>query len=121
MLFGIVAELLAMSDLGLRLVMNAASRFRRFNDGRHIVSVPINWYASQQHVEVQALGFKIAIVGTNDCGQLGSSRVPHYEYALRVAAILVDMFVNPAKRFRDVANDGSHVDIRQQPIIRRDE
>ena len=38
-----------------------------------------------------------------------------------IAAILGDVVVNPVNGLRDVADDGFHVDARQEPIVRGDE
>ena len=45
----------------------------------------------------------------------------HDEEAFRIAAILGDVVVNPVNGLGDVADDGSHVDVRQEPVVRGDE
>ena len=45
----------------------------------------------------------------------------HDEDPVRVAAVLGDVVVDPADRLGDVADDRPHVDVRQQPVVGRDE
>ena len=43
------------------------------------------------------------------------------EQPLRIAAVLGDMVVHPVDRLGDVADDGRHVDARQESVVGGDE
>ena len=72
-------------------------------------------------VERNALGLQVAIIGADQRGELRSGGMAHDEEALRIAAVLGDVVVDPAERLRHVADDGLHVDVRQQSIVGGDE
>ena len=69
----------------------------------------------------QALGLQVAIVGADQRGELRPGGMAHDEEAVRVAPVLGDVVVHPADRLGDVAHDGPHVDVRQEPVVGGDE
>src|SRR5207244_9191026 len=82
---------------------------------------PINWHTSFGDGQRQALRLQIAIVRTDQRGELRASGMSHDQKTLRIASVLGDMVVYPVDRLSDVAHDGRHVNARQESIVGRDE
>ena len=72
-------------------------------------------------VQRQPLGLQVAVVGADQGGELRPGGVAHDEQPLRVAAVLGDVVVHPADGLGDVADDGPHVHVRQEPVVGGDE
>ena len=94
---------------------------RGFDHQRHVVGVAVDRYAAFDDCQGQSLGLQVAIVGADDRRELGTRGMAHHDESFGIAAELGDVVVNPVNRLRDVADDGLHVDVGQEPVVRRDE
>src|SRR5262249_15420585 len=91
MLCGIVAELLTVTKLRLRQAMHSTAGLARLNDGRNVISVPIDGYAAFYDGQGQTLGLQIAIIDADQRSELGAVRMAHDEKTVGIAPVLGDM------------------------------
>ena len=101
--------------------MHSPAGLRRLDHGRNVVGVPIDGHAPFDDVQGQTLGLEIAIVGTDQGGELRAGGMSHDQNVLRIASVLGDVVVDPVNGHGDVADDGRHVDARQESIVGGDE
>ena len=93
---GIVAELLAVSELRLRQAVHAPARLRHFDDGRHVVGVAIDRDAALDGGQRHAFRLQVAVVGAEERGELCTGGVAHDEQPVRVAAVLGNVLCTQA-------------------------
>src|SRR5687768_11831413 len=118
---GVISEFFAVAKFGGRFAMGSPAGFRGFDDGGHIVGVAIDGNAAFDEVEREAFGFDVAIVDTDEGGELGAGGMAHDEHAPGIAAVFGNVIVDPANGFCDVAEDGDHFDVRQDAVAGGDE
>ena len=119
MLRRIVAEFFPVTKLRLRLMMDSATCFCSLDDRWHVIGVAIDRYAAFDAARdtPSALRYRSSMQIIAASGRGG---VSHDEDSIRIAAVLSNVIVDPVHRFRNVAEDRLHFDIRQQSVIRRD-
>ena len=95
------------------------ARARRDHE-RYIVGVAVDRYAAFDDAKGQSFGFQVGFVGAHKSGELCPRGMAHDEQTTWIAAKFGDVVVNPVNRPGDVAHDGFHIDLRQEPIVRGD-
>ena len=119
--FGCEAELFAVPELCLGLVMDAPAGFGGFDDGGDIVGVAVDGEAAEEMREGDAFGVEVGWVGAEEGGELGACGVSADEDAFGIAAELADIFSDPACGFSDVAGEGFHVHVGEESVVACDE
>ena len=94
-LFGIVAELFAVSEFGLWLAVDGTTSLGRGDDRGDIVSIAIHGDAALDDRQTQSLGLEVSVIGTDQCRQLCSCGMTHDQHPLRITTIFGNMVVDP--------------------------
>ena len=101
--------------------MDAPAGLGGGDDRRQVERVAIDRHAALERGKRNALGACESVIGAEQGGELGAGGMSHHENTTRIAAMRGDVAVHPAERAGDVAGEGGHVDLRQQPVVDGDE